>query len=39
MDVDNNVIYGLCRRHMLLHFNKFHFLYVMLVINFSEKGP
>ena len=37
MDVDNNLIYSLCRRNVLLHFNKFHFLYVMLVITFSEK--
>ena len=39
MDGDNNVIYGLCRRNMLIHFSKFHFLYDMLVINFSEKRP
>ena len=39
MDVDNYVIYSLCRRNMLLHLNKFHFLYDKRVMNFSEKGP
>ena len=35
-DVENNVIYGLCERNMLLQFSKFQFLYVMFVIHFSE---
>jgi len=39
MDVDNNVIYGLCKRNVLLHFNIFYILSVVHVINFSEKGP
>jgi len=38
MDVDNKVIYYLYRRYMLLRYNKFHFLYVMLVLEFYEKG-
>jgi len=39
MDVDSKEIYGLCRRYMSIHSNKFHFLYVMYVINVSVKGP
>ena len=39
LDVDNNVIYGLCRRNMLLQLSKLQFLSVMLVIHFSEERP
>jgi len=39
MDVDNKIFFDPCRRNMLLHFNKFPFLSVIYVINFSEKGP
>jgi hypothetical protein len=39
VDTDINVIYGLCRRNVLINFNIFHFLSVIHVIDFSEKGP
>jgi hypothetical protein len=39
MDIDNSVIYSLCRRHNLLNFYKFHFLFVILKMHFSEKSP
>jgi hypothetical protein len=39
MNTDINVIYNLYRKYVLLNFNKFHFLSIMLVIHFSEKGP
>jgi hypothetical protein len=37
MDIDNSVIYILCRRHVFINFKNFIFLCVILVMHFSEK--
>jgi len=39
MDIDSNEVYIWCRRSMLHSLIKFHLVYVVLMIHFSQKRP